>query len=81
MARDAMVVALCLAALAGAQTSDPAQRGYQALRERDYEAAILYLTNAIRAAPGRAILRNRRRQGPDCAPIQVDTGPSTRPPA
>jgi len=57
MARDAMVVALCLAALAGAQTSDPAQRGYQALRERDYEAAILYLTNAIRAAPGRAILR------------------------
>ena len=57
MARNSMVLALCLVTLAGAQTPDPAQRAYQALRERDYDAAILYLTDAIRAAPGRAVLR------------------------
>jgi tetratricopeptide (TPR) repeat protein len=57
MVRDAILVAVCLGALAGAQTPDPAQQAYQALRERDYDAAILCLTDAIRAAPGRAGLR------------------------
>ena len=57
MVRDAILVAVCLGALAGAQTPDPAQQAYQALRERDYDAAILRLTDASRAAPGRAALR------------------------
>jgi len=53
----ALVLAVSLAALVRGQAVDPAQRAYQALRQRDYEAAISHLTDAIGAAPGKAALR------------------------
>jgi tetratricopeptide (TPR) repeat protein len=57
MVRAPLFAAVCLVALAEAQTSGPAERAYQALRAKDYDAAILLLTEAVRAAPERAALR------------------------
>jgi Tfp pilus assembly protein PilF len=56
MARSSVVLVVWAAALVWGQT-DPAQTAYHALRQRDYEAGISYLTDATRAAPGRAALR------------------------
>src|SRR5579871_5540339 len=48
-----LVLYLAAAAVACAQTPDPAERGYAALRARDYDAAIA----AFLAAPDRANIR------------------------
>ncbi|HOQ45357.1 MAG TPA: tetratricopeptide repeat protein [Bryobacteraceae bacterium] len=57
MARAAMLAALCVAGLAHAQAPDPAARAYEALRARDYDAAVPLFLQALRDAPARAALR------------------------
>lgn len=56
MARHSLVLALSLAALGWSQTSSPDELAYRAIRAQDWDAAIVNLTVAIRAAPGRAAL-------------------------
>jgi Flp pilus assembly protein TadD len=52
------VVVICLLPLARAQTPpDPAGRAYEALRAKDYDAAIALFREAIEAAPANATLR------------------------
>jgi Flp pilus assembly protein TadD len=56
MARGSIVLALSLVTLGWSQTSSPDEQAYQAIRAQDWDAAIVYLSVAIRAAPGRAAL-------------------------
>ena len=50
-------LAICLLPLARAQAPDPAARAYEALRAKDYDAAIPLFREAIEHAPVNAILR------------------------
>ena len=51
------MVAICLLPMLRAQTASPAERAYQALRARDYDAAIALFREAIEAAPANPVLR------------------------
>ncbi len=51
------MMAMCLAVSVHSQTADPAGRAYQALRARDYDAAVPLFTQAIGGAPESTALR------------------------
>ena len=50
-------LAICMLPLARAQTPEPAGRAYEALRAKDYDAAIPLFREAIEQAPANATLR------------------------
>lgn len=53
----AFLILFAAAAIAGAQAPDPAARAYDALRAKDYDAAIASFREAIELAPSRASIR------------------------
>lgn len=57
MSSRAAIVAICFLPLLHAQTPEPASRAYEALRARDYDAAIASFREAIDEAPANATLR------------------------
>ena len=50
------ILVICFLPLVRAQTPDPAGRAYEALRAKDYDAAIALFREAIEAAPANATL-------------------------